>query len=494
MDTLTLIDNVVLVAYVVLMLGMGVFFARGQKDEKDYLLGGGKVHWILLGASFVATSFSGVSFAGIPGYLFKYDPRVAIQSLGALLGIPVVLLLVPRLHALKTLSAYEFLEQRYHISLRFLASGLWIAAKMTWISVALYAAGLVLTESAGIPLTPSIVLIGSAVTLLTMMGGLKGVVWTDAIQAVIMISGMALVAWYAVRLSGEDVAALWQTASGDGKTWFFDFRFSMREPVFWICITMPIVQSSGGVMSDQLMIQRFSSADSASSARKSFVFFMLVVVGFTWLMYFLSIMLYGFYHGGAHALPPEVRANPDRALAHFVMSVLPVGIRGLLIASIIAATASTATSILNSSCALTMADFYDKYLGRNDSPRKRVIVSRIVTVGWGLFAILFAANFKRMTALGIVGEATPKLAGLLGSGIAGIFMLGHFFPRVNAAGAVAGLLAGTGTVAWFMFGTDVHFLWYFPSGFAVTLLAGYAASLAFGRGQRKGEHHERKRV
>jgi hypothetical protein len=106
------------------MLGMGVYFARGQKDEKECLLAGGKVHWVLLGASFVATSFSGVSFAGIPGFLFQYDPRVAIQSLGALLSIPIVLLLVPRLHALKTISAYEFLERRYHPALRYLASGM----------------------------------------------------------------------------------------------------------------------------------------------------------------------------------------------------------------------------------------------------------------------------------------------------------------------------------------------------------------------------------
>lgn len=481
MQTLEFIDHVVLFIYIVAMLGMGVYFSRGQKDEKEYLLGGGKVHWILLGASFVATSFSGVSFAGIPGFLFKYDPRVAIQSLGALLAIPIVLLLVPRLHALKTITAYEFLEWRYHPALRYLASGLWIAAKMTWISIALYAAGLVLTESTGMPLVPAIVLTGSAITILTMLGGLRGVVWTDAIQAVIMISGMALVAWYAVRMSGADLATMWQTASGDGKTWFFDFRFSMQEPVFWICITMPIVQSSGGVMSDQLMIQRFSSADSAASARKSFVFFMVIVVGFTWLMYFLSIMLYSFYHGGAHELPPEVQANPDRVLGHFVMSILPVGFRGLLIASITAATASSATSILNSTCALTMGDFYDKYFGQRDTSARRVLVSRIVTVAWGILAILFAVNFKRMTVLGVVGEATPKLAGLLGSGIAGLFMLGHFTKRANAPGAIAGLIAGTGTVAWFMFGTDVHFLWYFPSGFVVTLVVGYATSLAFKR-------------
>lgn len=472
------IDYAILFLYLILVLTIGIWLSRNQRNEEDYFHAGGNAHWLLIGLSLLATGFSGITFVGTVGFLFKYDARLLTLVAIYLILIPIPLLMIPHIYRrIKYISIYEFLEIRFNGILRTVASVFFMLNKFFWMSIAFLAAGLILSQGTGFSVPWVLVVIGITVSLLTIFGGMKGVIWTDAIQAVIMICGIIVILLSLLKPSNTTLSDIWNYASMSGKTQFYDFTMELSQPGLLACMISVFAMYLGSTPSDQVSIQRYVSTGSSIKASKSYILGMVVSMLIVATIYFVAMLLYGFYGTNAGELPEEIANEPDRILPFFILTQLPVGLRGLLIAAITAATASTATSVLNSLSAVTMGDIYDKYINKYANQRRKVAISRLVTGLWGILSIGFSIGMYKYPIFGVIGETSGKLAGLSGGGLGGIFLLGLFTKRSNAIGVVLGCIIGTAVVALLMFNTAVHFLWFFPIGMFLTVLIGYIFSL-----------------
>jgi len=486
---MAVLDYVILAVYLLAMVGIGVWFARKQESEEEFLMGGRQMHWLLVSFAAVATAFSGVSLIGAPGYAFSNDSRMFMTAPASLIALPVIMLVLPYLVRLRVTTVFEYLEQRFSLSLRLIASALFLGSKFVYVGVVVYTSALLLSTSVELSMTWSIVIMGAIATSLTMLGGMKAVMWSDAIQFVIMMAGIGviLIVLMMPDASGRGgVTEYWGIASDAGRTRMWNFSFSWTELTTWSIIVCMAMAGLGSTFSDQVMMQRYFAAGGTRAVVRSFWTSSVISLPTVGLLYLLGILLFGFYGSGRHEMPDEIRRNGDKVLPFFVSRELPVGLKGLVISAIIAATLSTVCSVINSLCTASITDFYRRFVTRRYSPRQEVILSRVMTLAWGSAGTLLACVVGR---LGMIIEQTQTLFGLVGGGLGGIFFLGLFTKRANSTGTLVGAIAGTIATAAVMWGTPIHFMWYYVVGMGVTVVVGYLISLftADTRMQPKGE-------
>lgn len=469
---LTILDYAILTVYLLAMIAVGVWFSRGQRNEEDYLLGGRNIHWFLVAASAVATGFSGISLVGAPGYVFAHDSKMFVVVIASVLTLPVVLFVLPFLLWLRITTVYEYLGRRFSPLLRLLASALFQLSKLAYVAVVIYTPSLLLSAVTPLTLLQAVIIIGFVATMLAMLGGMRAVVWTDTVQFFIMMIGIGVILYVLIGDSGG-VETQWQSASEGGKTDIADFSFSLSELTVWGLVTGAILINVSASFSDQVMMQRYMSTNSAWSVTKSYLTTTAIALPTVALLYLVGILLFGYYAQEQNPLPDEIRSNGDKVLPHFIATQLPTGLSGMILAAIIAATISTVTSVLNSLCAATMSDFVSRWRSAgNDSGDVRL--SRVVTIAWGAIGVLLACFVGQ---LGTILEQTLTLAGLIGGGLGGIFFLGLFTRRANATGAILGGIVGTAATAAVMFTTDIHFTWYYSIGMITCVVVGYGVSL-----------------
>ncbi len=474
---LTTLDYSILAVYLTAMVGIGLWFARSQTDEEEYLMGGRQMHWILVTMAAVATAFSGISLIGAPGYAFSRDIRMLMTVPASLITLPIILLALPLLVRMRITTVFEYLETRFSLSLRLMASALFLASKFVFVAVVIYTPSLLLSTSVGIPLVPSVLLMGAIATALTMLGGMKAVIWSDAIQFCIMMMGIGVIVVILVRpdTAGAGGATEYlKIAHAAGRTKFWDFSFSWRELTTWSIIAFMAMAGIGSTFSDQVGMQRLLAAGGVRPVIKSYLASTIIALPTVVVLYALGLLLFGFYNTGRHAMPDEVRSNGDKVLPYFISTQLPTGLKGIVISAIVAATLSAVTSVLNSLCTATMSDFYMRLRKSKLEGTSDVTLSRLITCGWGILGTVLACYVNR---LGMIIEQTNKMFGLVGGGLGGIFFLGLFTKRANATGTLIGAIVGTLATAGVMWGTKINFMWYYVVGMGVCVVVGYVMSI-----------------
>lgn len=476
---MTVIDYAILGVYLAAMLGIGLWFSRDQTSEEEFLMGGRHMHWLLVSLAAVATAFSGISLIGAPGYAFTHDTQIAMAGPISLITLPVILLVLPFLVRLRITTVYEYLEQRFSLSLRLVASALFLLTKFVYVGVVIYTPALLLSTAVGLPLLPSILLMGVVATAQTMLGGMKAVMWSDAVQFVVILLGVVVI--FAILClpdaSGQGgFLPYWETAVAAGKVKYWDFSLNWGQLTTWSLIVCMAMTGLGSTFSDQVMMQRYFAAGGVKEVVRSFWTSTVISLPTVLLLYLTGVLLFGFYDSELHPLPDEVRSQGDRVLPYFVSTQLPVGLRGLVIAGIIAATLSTVSSVLNSLCTATMVDFLERMGIRRPFQLSPVAMSRTITVLWGVAGTVLACYVGRF---GTIIEQTQTLAGLVGGPLGGIFFLGLFTKRTSSAGVLCGAVAGIAVTVAVMSLKTVHFMWYYPAGMAACVIVGYGMSFVF---------------
>lgn len=472
---LTFWDYAILAGYLCAMVGVGLWFSRGQRDREEFLLGGRNLHWFLVAAASVATAFSGVSLVGAPGYVFTHDSKLFPAIVVGLLTLPVVLLVLPFLLWLRITTVYEYLGGRFSPALRMIASALFQVSKLAYVAVVIYTPSLLLSTLTALTLLQAVLIIGAVATALAMLGGMRAVMWSDAVQFFIMMFGVGVILYVLIE-DGGGFSPMWETASDAGKTAVADWSWSLRDLTVWSLVSGTVLAGVSASFSDQVAVQRYMCTNSAWAVTKSYVGTTLIALLAVTALYLVGILLYGFYAQPNHPLPDDIRANGDKVLPYFIATRVATGLAGLILAAIIAATVSTVTSVLNSLCAATVTDYVERWHTSSDD-RAEVRLSRWITLGWGALGTLLACFVGQ---LGTIVEQTLMLAGLVGGGLGGIFFLGLFTKRTSSTGAICGGVVGTGATAAVMFLTDVHFTWYYSVGMVTSVVVGYAVSVASG--------------
>jgi SSS family solute:Na+ symporter len=475
-------DWIVITLYLAATLGLAAWLARRQRTPEDYYVGGRTLPWWALAVSILATQSSANSFLGIPAYV-ALVPGGGMTWLQYELALPlamlvVMLVLAPVLRGLALVSVYEYLERRFDRATRLTLSAVFLLSRGLATGVAVYAAAVVVQVCTGLPLAWCIVGVGGLTVVYDTMGGMRAVVWTDVVQMAVLLAGIVVCAVFAWQLAGGGAGILaaldpsrlaaveWAHGVGDGA----------RAPL-WGFVLGGLVLYVAYYGVDQSQVQRQLSASDVAGAQRALLFNGLARFPLTLLYCGLGLAV-GAVFVGHEALRAAVPADRlDYLMPRFIELVLPAGVRGLLVAAILAAAMSSLDSALNSLSAATLRDFVEPHLlGSRSADRHRLLASRLVTIGWGVAIVGFGLVVGDLATS--VVEGINRIGALFYGPLLAAFGCGILDRRARGPGVLAGVAAGlllNLVLAWGL-GPQLFWMWWNISGLVAAVVVTWVVS------------------
>jgi solute:Na+ symporter, SSS family len=480
------LDLAIIVVYLAGITLFGLRFRKKQRSLRDYFLADRNIPWWAISLSIVAAETSTLTIISVPGV--AYDTNFAFLQLviGYLVGRVVIsFVLLPHYFRGELFTAYQLIERRFGQRLRSLTAGLFLITRAAAEGVRIFAVSIVvriaiapLLASHGLSDFAQDVAAIGIVSLLTLIytfeGGMAAVIWTDVVQMFIYVGGTLVGFFTILHAVPGGWSAISQTAGAAGKFRVFDFTPAFfRTYTFWSGLIGGAFLTTASHGTDQLIVQRLLAAKSEAQSKLAllssgvFVFFQFAL--------FLTVgaMLFVFYG----IFPHSAFTRTDRIFPTFIVEQMPHGINGLLIAAILAAAMSNLSAALNSLSSTTIVDFYAR-LRPLSSEVRRVFLSRVATVVWGVVLFALAIVSRRG---GKVVEVGLSIASVAYGALLGVFLLGVLTKRANEAGVMAGMLVGFLLSLYIWQGTRIPFTWYVMIGSCVTFAVGYLASLLTAR-------------
>lgn len=467
----------VLAAYLLGMLALGFYFMRREGDAEDFFKGGGRIPWWAAGISIYATMLSAITYMAYPAKAYATDWTYYPMLVTILLvSFPVMHYYLPFFRRLNVTSAYEYLERRFNAATRLMASALFIVFMVARMALVLYLPSLALTAVTGIDIYICIVLMGLITILYCTMGGVEAVIWGDVVQGFILVGGAFFAFVYLVAETEGGVGGFINIAMADDKMRLFDWSFDYRSATFWVILVGGIANNFISYTSDQTIIQRYMTTKDEKSSRHSILLNGVMSVFVSIVFFAIGAGLYTFFKTHPAELDFTMQKS-DTIFPFFMMSQLPSGLAGLLIAAIFAATMSTISSNINSVSTAFTVDFYQRW-NKEAGERKLLRVARwscLVSGVIGLAIALLMATWEILSLLDFFQE----ILGLLSSGLGGLFLMGIFFPRIGGKAALVGFASGVASVFLVKTLTDTSFLLYGAIGMVVSVLVAYLVSFLF---------------
>lgn len=475
------LDYAALGLYLVALVAIGVYFSRREKTTGDFFLAGRRIPWWAAGLSIYGTQLSSISFIAMPAKVFATDwVYLLVQASIVLAAFPAAWLYLPFFRRLNVTTAYEYLEARFNVAVRLFASASFILFQIGRMAIVLFLPAIALTTVTGIDVYVSILLMGLLATLYTAMGGVEAVIWTDVLQVFVLLGGALLsLVLILTRLDGG-ITDLFRTAAAAGKLHVFDWKWDYTTTAVWVVLIGNFFNNLVPYTSDQAVVQRYLTTKDEASARKGIWVNAVMLVPSTLILFTLGTALWAFYGAHPQLLDPELPV--DAVFPLFISQQLPVGLAGLVVAGVFAASMSTLDSSLNSVSAAIVTDFYGRFRPHvPDAPKLRL--ARWLTVLFGALATTVATALAA-SDVGSLWDAFQATMGLFGGALAGLFALGIFTRRAHGAGALVGAVASVLILAWTQQNTSAHFFLYGMIGVLSCVIVGYLASLAL-PGERK---------
>jgi sodium-coupled monocarboxylate transporter 8/12 len=490
------IDVSILITYLVTLSAVGFYFSKRQTNLKVFFLAGRNMGWIPVGLSLMACLNSGIDYLMGPSSTIRYGLILLIGMTSWLFLYPwssrVMLPFYRRLHIY---TAYEYLEQRFDGRVRSLAAAIFILWRLGWIATAMYVPCLAISAVTGgrLPLIPTIIVLGSIVTLYTLLGGVKAVIWTDVVQFFVMFGGLAVTVLVIVSNVPGGVGAIWSYAQASGKTSFLhpiagaagasfvqQVALFFKEPITLVGLFIATMVGRMTVYTcDQVMVQRFQTTKSVQESRQAFLINAGGDILWTVGLAFVGLSLFAYFR--FHIIPSTVK--PDEIFPYFMAQRFPAGILGLVIAAIFAASLGAIGSAINSCTSVIIVDFYDRLILKRAvtdertseaDERRQVFISRLATLGIGIVAIILSSLVGH---IGDLIEIANKVIQLFTGTLFGIYILGMFTQRTRSLGALIGGLVGVAVSLYVAFASPLSFTWPTVCGFLATIIVGYGTSL-----------------
>lgn len=473
-------DLIILIGYLTAMVAFGVWMGRRQNTAADFMVGGRDFPWWVILFSIVATETSTVSFLSVPGIAWGSDWTFLQLPLGYIVGrLVVVSLLMPRFFRGQVFTAYEVLNERFGGWVRCVASLLFVVTRTLGDGLRLFLSAIVLWKVVGIEMEYAVVCLGLATIFYTFTGGMRAVLWTDAVQFLVYMTGAGIALLVLLNQIDGGIAQVFELANAADKLKTIDSSFDLVTPyLFWTGLFGGAVFAIGTHGVDQMMVQRYLCARNQRDASLAlglsgpvvllqFAFFLLI-----------GTALYAFYLQNPPAVPFG-SGDGDKVFASFMVDHLPVGVLGIVLGAVFSAAMSTLSSSLNSSATALVNDVYmpSDRAGVDDAARLKA--AKICTVLFGVAQILVGIGGRYLddSVIGSVLGIQSFTTGI----ILGVFFLGIFTRRVDQRAALLGLLAGLLVMSGVKFGTDLAWPWFALVGSTTTFLFGVLASLVLPR-------------
>ncbi|MEO1034213.1 MAG: sodium:solute symporter [Pseudomonadota bacterium] len=503
MNALTTLDWAVVAIYFGVLLAIVVYASRGQNTSQDYFLAGRNAGFFAIGASIFASNIGSEHIVGLAGQGAATGLAMAHYELHAWIAVLLAWVFVPFYYQSRVFTMPEFLERRFSPAARWTLSLVSLATYvLTKVSVTVYAGALVFStllpdvfgsaqNAFWVGAVSTVVVTG----LYTVAGGMRAVLYTDSAQAVILIVGSAAIAWFGLgKLGGwselidfakQDVAqyALWRPLSDPDFPWLGIMIASPIVGIWYWC-------------TDQYIVQRTLAAKDLSSARRGALFGALLKT--TPVLIFLIPGLIGaaLHARGLMGIPvgADGTVAGDRVFPAMVTQLLPAGLRGLVVAGMVAALMSSLSSLFNSTATLFTVDVYQK-MRPQAAQSELVRVGRMTTIAVVVLGLAWIPVMPLISGGGLY-QYLQSVQGYLAPPITAVFLLGLAWGRINARGALWGLAAGfvlgmtklliqaffgagkIASIGWLAAIGDFNFLYYSGVLFAMSVVITIVASLS----------------
>lgn len=492
------IDWAIVAVYLLAMALVGIYFARQQTSLDQYLRAGRSMGWLPVGLSLMAALNSGMDYLMQPSATIRYGVVLVVGISSWLFLYPwVAKVAFPFYHRLNFYSVYEYLEARFDVRVRTLAALIFLLWRVGWMATAMYVPSLAINAATGgqVDLTTMTIIVGVLVTLYTMLGGIRAVIWNDVIQFCIMFGGLAAtvtIVWASVP---GGLGEIWAVNAAAGKLeWWpsltdpaasgllghVDSFFQQPVTVVTLLVAL-VVGRAAQYTSDQVMVQRLQTTRSLDDARSAFI--VNAAGDALWMagLSFVGFALFAYFQ--RTPLPPEFAT--DKLVPYFMSLAFPAGAVGLVIAAIMAASISSIDSAINSCTSVAVVDLYNRvWRGvevRTETvtasgDRAQIRASRIATVLFGALGTTLACNVSR---IGSLLEINAKVVNAFTGPLFGLFILAMFVARVRSGvAAIAGAIGAL--VAYYVaYHSAIGFMWPSTFGLAATVISGVAIAVVW---------------
>src|ERR1700724_1911915 len=448
------LDLAIIALYLAGITLFGLRFRKKQRTLRDYFLADRNIPWWAIALSIVAAETSTLTIIGIPGLAYDTDFTFLQVVMCYVVGRVIIsFVLLPHYFRGDLYSAYQPIDRRFGKRLRSLTAGLFLVTRAAAEGVRVYAVSIVVAIAFGTGEIASIAIITTLTLIYTFEGGLAAVIWTDVIQTVIYVGGTLVGLWTILHLVPGGWGAVQTAAVAAGKLQLFDFTPSFWIPyTFWAGVIGGAFLTTASHGTDQLIVQRLLAARSQKQSVTALLSSGVAILFQFALFLIVGIMLWAYYR-----VPSATLGKPDRIYPTFIVSQMPHGISGLLIAAILAAAMSNLSAALNSLSSSSIIDFYLQRHPEIDE-RRKIRLSRVATLLWAL--LLFGLAVLSLNKVGRVIEVGLQIASVAYGALLGVFLLGVLTRRANQTGAIVGMLCGFVTEFYIWIWTRVPWTWY----------------------------------
>ncbi len=492
------VDAVIIIVYLSLLTTIGLYFFRKQRGLHDFVKGGGKLGFVAMGVSIMAALNSGIDYIQSPAFGYQFGLIASVFLLTWVFIYPwITRVTLPFYRRLDVYSAYEYLEHRFSLSVRLLASAIFVLWRCGWMGAAIYVPCLAINAATAgdLPVNGMVVILGIVVTVYTMLGGMRAVIWTEILQFGVMFGGLGATLWFILNQIPGGLETFWKEGLEAGrfsvvahfegwdqasyldklKMYFFTEKLTFIGLIVAVGCNR-LAQYTG----DQVAVQRYQTVRSTREAGRAMVVNVCCDAVWGLFLTLVGLALFAYYiSSGGYPADRSV----DQVLPHFMSTNFPVGLTGLVIAAIFAASLSSVDAALNATTSVVVVDFHDRLIKGRVRPeanpdaaeqRRQVRVSRVVNGVLGVILIFFGTNVHRF---GEIWQGANRILGAFGGPLFGIFLLGMFVKGAHTRGVLVGGLVGVSlncTVAFTV--RELSFQWPYLIGVLATLGTGYAAS------------------
>lgn len=436
-----------LIVFIIITVGNVIFgasFFLKNKTSSQFTTGGGKLPAWVVGMSIFATFVSSISFLALPGKAYMSDWNALVFSF----AIPVAAILaakffVPLYRSLGSVSAYNYLEVRFGGWARIYASLCYILTQLMRTGAILLLLALPLNALFGWNIKTIIIVTGIAVTVYSMMGGIQAVIWTDAIQGIILVAGALICAGLLTFSMPEGPSQIFEIAAANNKFSLGSLGASVSESTFWVVLIYGLFINLQNYGIDQNFVQRYMTTSSEKKAKSSALFGALLYVPVSIVFFYIGTALFSYYTARPDLLPANI--DGDKVFPHFIVNGLPTGLTGLLIASIFAAGMSTVSTSINSTATIVLSDYYQKYFEKNTDEKAEMKVLYLASVIFGVLGVLISLSLVGVES---VLDAWWSLASIFSGGMLGLFLLAFLSKKVRNIDAAIGVIIGVLVIVW----------------------------------------------
>ncbi len=486
-------DVVAVALYLLVMIMVGLYFSRRNKTTEEYFVGNRTFPGWVIGLSMLGTIISSATFLALPAAAYVLDWRqLSVNLVLPFIAVIAIVVFIPFFRQGKLTSAFEYLGRRFGMAPRLYGTCSFIAMQLIRMAQILFLVSLPIQFLTGAPIEWVIVGAGIFIAFYTVAGGIEAVIWTDVIQALILLfGGLLCFLIIAADLPGG-VQQIFDIGRTHNKFSLGSFDWNLAERTFWTVIILGVVNWLMIYGGDQNMVQRYAAARSTREARKATALYSIIALPMWILFFFVGTSLFVYY--SAFPDPTITGLEADQVLPYFILTKVPAGVAGIVISAVLAAAMSSLDSGINAIATVSVIDLMKPFAIKDHDDQYYLRAARLVAVGATAFVISGAIFFSHIEKESM-NDISLIVTSIFGGCLMGLFMLGFFSRRVEGGAATIAMVGailfniylGLGALGWLppavTLGLHSYWVGAAVNGFFIV----FALALSFLRGKETGD-------